>query len=369
MLIFQERVNIDPKMEFSSKTKLIICVRDFDYEARLELTEKALLKRMNELWHKVHPATTNRKMSDYIQVIVKDFPHKKEQKEFDGKCKDLAKYLWQFCTNGSQQHSHYASTFVHGSQMIWDDIRKNKKISAADFQLAMSKHMCEESKKEILGSFAEMKEYNCLMSGESMPVKEFNKKLQKFLTIITTRYEEKTIGIEGAISEPVKENLVKKTIKIFTPTFEGKIDSLSADTLSKANSEISDELRKISVLDVSTVTGAIRPYMAIFNENSRPDVPKPLKQILQEKQKNFAEELIEVAEVWAQIVEILRILATTGKIATKMTIGTAWGLFFYDPSLFVAGVVSSSRDIYKAVKRSRNKNERRICVDDIIDES
>lgn len=234
-LIFEERVNIEEQ----KKTTVIILVRDHDYlETSPDITKKHLERSMNELWHKVH-ATTKSKMSDYIQVIVKDFPHKNHQpQQFAQKSKDLAEYL-SFAASGSLEHqNHRASSFAYSSQRIWRLICDNKKLSAADHKLAMSYYNCNEIKEEILCSFDQDKGYRSLMSGTSISVKEFNTELRSFLERILTRYEEKTRAFDGNTRKQLRDKLEEKTLQEFKPTFVKKIFSLRNKILADRKSVV-----------------------------------------------------------------------------------------------------------------------------------
>ncbi|XP_078159218.1 protein ROOT HAIR DEFECTIVE 3-like isoform X4 [Carex rostrata] len=207
-IIFEQRAKIE-----APKTTIIILVRDYDDETPLDITKKDLKERMNELWDQVHPASKGLKMSDYIKVKVKDFPNKSQEQEFTQKSKDLAQFLCNNAASGSSEQKHCASSFAYSSQIIWDLICKNKRLSAADHKLAMATYLCSQIKNEILESFDEDTGYRSLTSGTSMSVIKFNTELSLFLDSIFSRYEEDTSAHDRNTMEKVKLELQKETLK------------------------------------------------------------------------------------------------------------------------------------------------------------
>ncbi|CAO2149746.1 unnamed protein product [Urochloa humidicola] len=197
--IFQERAELP-----QGSTQIIVVVRRCGGEIPMDILERQVKKRMEELWENVNNERENVLFKDYIEVKVIALPDK-ESDMFREKVKELRKIL----SNSTFELSAAkvpAASFSHSSNLLWEEIKQNRRLDIPSHKVVVATMFCNKIAEEARDSLYSHKEYDAL-KGERSP-RGFKEKSDRLLDSIIATYDQETKMYDNIVREKERKRLL-----------------------------------------------------------------------------------------------------------------------------------------------------------------
>lgn len=222
--IFQERT----KIERAGLTKILVVLRHYNGETPLEILRSDVRKILEETWESVNVASM--KFKDYIEVDTFGMPGK-ESPKFPKEVKMLRRLITE-----NRSPKVPSSSFTTSSKIIWENVKKNKKLDIPSHQVLIATLYCRRLVEDTLKSLDSLQEYKPLrdelLKAEPSP-SCFKKMADSLLEIIRTRYDTETKMYDADVRDKERKYMVEELCKIFTGNAKEIIRKIKIKTSEK----------------------------------------------------------------------------------------------------------------------------------------
>uniref|UniRef100_A0A6V7QYN1 GB1/RHD3-type G domain-containing protein n=1 Tax=Ananas comosus var. bracteatus TaxID=296719 RepID=A0A6V7QYN1_ANACO len=296
--IFRERAKLEP-----SKTRVLVIVRDYDYETPMETLQNNLVTQMEELWESVNkqPGQENKLFSDYIEVTVFALPDRLLVQDFKEKVTNLRNWFSKGGLAELRQDKVAASGFAFSAKGIWETIRQNKQLDLPAHRILVSTCICERIVRENLDALALHEDYMSMKSGAQYSPKEFSTKLEGLLECVLARYDAETDMYDANVRAAKRHGLENGTLHLLVPFCKDMFNRLRTTTACESKDKIAAQLRNAD--DPATaVDASVQACLKEFTESCK-ELSSRYQVVCDENCKELRNELTSFAQIKAESIK------------------------------------------------------------------